>query len=444
MEESFLKYFYDPVLRAPTIGSMLMCFSTALVGVMAFLRRESLLGESLAHAAYPGMMAAACLLGVFSFDTLSESTLLLSVLIGAFCSALLGLHAILFLEQRLRLPSDAALCFILSAFFGVGITIASHLQFTHTTLYTQAQSYLFGQVATMQDGHIVLYGLLACATLVVVLLFYKQWHLLLFDRQQAQVMGFHVKLLEALLACLIVFAVVIGLRCVGVVLISGMLIAPAVAARGMVKRLLPMLCLAACFGVLSGFFGNYFSLELSTRLSVGQWQRFSLPAGPMIVTVAAFFCLITLLFAPQEGLFARLLRTLLFHQRCLRENLLKSLWHFGVDHPTSLQALMTYQQSAIWRVRLSLFRLCRQGWVRRVGKDYQLTQDGEHKAARIVRLHRLWELYLVDYLGVGAERVHYSAEEMEHVITPELEHALTAQMHHPTLDPHHQPIPGGS
>lgn len=420
-----------------------MCFSTALVGVMAFLRRESLLGESLSHAAYPGMMLAACLLGFFSFDTISESALLTVILIGAFCSSLLGLHTILFLEQRLNVPSDAALCFVLSAFFGVGITLASHLQFTHTTLYQQAQSYLFGQVATMQDGHVVLYALLACATLAIVLLFYKQLHLLLFDRQQAKIMGFRVQLLEALLACLIVLAVVIGLRCVGVVLISGMLIAPAVAARGMVKRLFPMLILAGIFGLLSGFLGNYISVELSDRLAEEDWQRFSLPAGPMIVTVAAGFCLLTLLFSPKEGLIARMVRTLFFHQRCLYENLLKSLWHFGVDTPTSLEALMTYQQTSQWRVKWALLRLCQQGWVKYVGSNYMLTHDGQHRAARIVRLHRLWELYLVDYLGVGAERVHHSAEEMEHVLTPELERALTELLHNPKSDPHHQPIPAG-
>lgn len=60
---------------------------------------------------------------------------------------------------------------------------------------------------------------------------------------------------------------------------------------------------------------------------------------------------------------------------------------------------------------------------------------------KIVRLHRLWEVYLVDYLGIGAERVHRSAEEMEHIITPELETKLTLILNNPKYDPHHQLIP---
>ncbi len=58
-----------------------------------------------------------------------------------------------------------------------------------------------------------------------------------------------------------------------------------------------------------------------------------------------------------------------------------------------------------------------------------------------MRLHRLWEVYLADYLGVGAERVHRNAEEMEHIITPQLERELTMLLKDPKEDPHKQPIP---
>ena len=62
------------------------------------------------------------------------------------------------------------------------------------------------------------------------------------------------------------------------------------------------------------------------------------------------------------------------------------------------------------------------------------------KAARIIRLHRLWEVYLV-YLGQNRDKVHRNAEEMEHIITPELEKELTDLLKDPKQDPHHQPIP---
>ena len=82
-----------------------------------------------------------------------------------------------------------------------------------------------------------------------------------------------------------------------------------------------------------------------------------------------------------------------------------------------------------------------QGWLQKEGQGYRLTPDGRQKAAQIIRLHRLWEVYLVDYLGQGVERVHRNAEEMEHILTPELEKELTILLQDPKRDPHHQPIP---
>jgi manganese/zinc/iron transport system permease protein len=79
--------------------------------------------------------------------------------------------------------------------------------------------------------------------------------------------------------------------------------------------------------------------------------------------------------------------------------------------------------------------------VQRTDGSLQLTESGEREGARIVRLHRLWELYLVDVLGMGVERVHRSAEEIEHILTPELEERLSRILNDPSEDPHHQPIP---
>ena len=72
-----------------------------------------------------------------------------------------------------------------------------------------------------------------------------------------------------------------------------------------------------------------------------------------------------------------------------------------------------------------------------------MTPKGEKRALHLVRLHRLWELYLVSCLKVDQQRVHCSAEEMEHIITPELEERLSALLNHPKEDPHQKPIPQG-
>lgn len=443
MSGSPLLYFTDSVLRAPTIGCMLMCFAAALVGVIVFLKKQSLLGESLSHAAYPGVIIGVICAGVLSLSEEEELSVAILIIIGAFLSTIAGLWAITFLERKLNVRSDSALCFVLSAFFGIGLTLASEVQFAYPSLYRQVQVYLYGQAATMTDIHILIYGVLSVVVLSAVIFFYKEIQTIAFDRDYARSLGINTKMIDTVVFILIVLAVVIGIRSVGVVLMSAMLIAPAAAARQYTNKLYVMFGLAGFFGLLSGFFGNYFSVELTEQLALKYpTARLSLPTGPMIVIVASAICLLSLMFAPKRGFLLRLARIAKFRYQCICENLLKAIWRFGVDKGVSFDNIEKYQSASPLYLRFVLMRLTLQGWVEHVSTgEYRLTPDGIYRAARIVRLHRLWEVYLVDYLGVGAERVHRSAEEMEHIITPELERELTLLLKDPKQDPHHQPIP---
>ncbi len=410
----------DPVLRAPTLGSMLMCLASALVGVIVVLRKRSLVGEALSHAAYPGVVLAALFTALFFPD--SEDGFAFIILIGAFLSALLGLWTIELLQTKFRVKADAALCFVLSVFFGCGILIASRVQFTHPLWYQKIQMFLYGQAATMTDQHVVIYGSLCLLTVLFIALLYHPIQAVSFDRDFAKSTGIAVQWLEGATFFLLVLAIVIGIRSVGVVLMSGMLIAPVVAAKQWTHRLFTLFVLSALFGTLSGFFGNYFSTEIPRWVS----GKFSLPTGPMILLCASLFCFFSLLLSPGSGLLSRCFRIYKFRRKCRQENVLKAYWKG--DEPDAS--------------RFFLWILYMQGWLRKDGAGYHLSPDGRHRAAQIVRLHRLWEVYLVDYMGQGVERVHRNAEEMEHILTPELEKELTILLQDPKRDPHHQPIPG--
>lgn len=430
---TFIQYFTDPVLQAPIVGSMLMCLSSALIGVIVFLRRRSLLGEALSHAAYPGVVISVFLTALF-FPT-AYAHLASIVLIGAFCTALLGLYVIEKLELKWKVKQDCALCFTLSFFFGVGVLLASRLQFSHALWYKTVPIFLYGQAATMTDIHVFLYAGLSLLTLATLVFLYTRLKILLFDRAYAQSAQMPLKRIDGLLFFLLVLAIVIGIRSVGVVLMSGMLIAPAIAARQLSHRLSSVLVIAGLIGACSGFFGNYLSLEIP------QWVGRStlvLPTGPMILLTAALFCTLSLLFAPKRGLLRRRLRAAYFERECRRENVLKCLWKKGDG--VSFSVLKEALDASYVNLRWMLFCLRREGWVEKRGGQLHLKSDGRKRAARIIRLHRLWEVYLVS-LGQGVEKVHRSAEEMEHILTPELESELTLVLDNPTLDPHKQPIP---
>lgn len=408
-----IEFFTDPVLRAPTLGCILMCIASSLMGVLIFLKKRSLLSESLSHASYPGACFGVLLFAVF-FPQYEEWAFL-AVLGGAFFSSLLGLKAIHWLEEKGKVQSDAALSFVLALFFGIGITLASGMQGTMPAWHKQTQLLLFGQAATMTDIHIWIYGGLSVLVSLFLLFTFRPLQASLFDREFSISAKIPVPLLEKALFWLLLLSIIVGIRSVGVVLMSGMVIAPAVAARQFSNRLQTILILAACFGAFSGFCGNYLSVLAN------------MPTGPMIVLVGTTLSLTSLLFAPNRGLLFRLFRIWTFRLRCVEENILKRMWKKGGI--SSHRSLL---------VRIALWRLKREGWV---NGQLELTSDGWQKAASIVRLHRLFELYLTEELGFQAEKVHRTAEEMEHIITSEMEERLTRLLENPKRDPHQQPIP---
>src|SRR5579862_8919905 len=152
-------YFTDPVLQAPTIGSMLMCLSSAIVGVIVFLRKRSLLGEALSHATYPGVVLSVLVMATLFPD--HPDLMALAILVGAFVTSLCGLWVIEKMEQKFHVKNDAALCFVLAVFFGAGVLIASRIQLTHALWYKTVQIFLYGQAATMTDIHVWIYASLA-------------------------------------------------------------------------------------------------------------------------------------------------------------------------------------------------------------------------------------------------------------------------------------------
>jgi manganese/zinc/iron transport system permease protein len=440
--QNLFSFFTDPILRAPTIGCMLMCLAASLIGVIVFLRKQSLIGEALSHAAYPGVILGVIGAGILSMRESEELHLSLMALGGAFFTVLLGLWAIQALQRYMRVPSDAALCFVLSTFFGIGLTLTSEVQFSFTALYKQALTYLYGQAATMTDIHIAIYGVLALIVLIVISLLYKELQVMTFDKQYAKSLGIQVYAIDTLLLLLVALAIIIGIRSVGVVLMSAMLIAPAVAARQLTNRLSILFILAACFGMISGFLGNYFSVQLTENFAqLYPAARIILPTGPMIVLVAALICICALLFAPERGMLVRLWRIARFRYTSICENILKVMWRIGPQMAISLDQIEKYQAGSRFYLKFLLWRMVQNGWIERENGLYHLTADGQHRAAKIVRLHRLWEVYLANYLGMGIERVHRNAEEMEHIITPELEKELILLLKDPKQDPHHQPIP---
>ncbi len=285
MLESLLALFEIPALRTVAIGAALLGITAGVVGCFALLRRQSLQGDVVSHAALPGV-ALAFLLG-------ASSPLLL--VLGGAVAGWVALVLVGVIDRRSRVPTDAALGGMLAVFFGLGLALMRYAQSMPGAGANPLDRYLFGQAGNLRDSDLWVIGFTGLVTLAVIALAWKEFKLVTFNPDFAASMGYPVHRLDLLLTTLTVFAVVIGLKAVGVVLMTALLVAPAAAARQWTNRLGVMVLLAAFFGAVAGVSGTVLAHYLEN-------YQAGVPTGPTIVLVATAIVAVSLLFGAARGL----------------------------------------------------------------------------------------------------------------------------------------------
>ncbi len=273
-------HFYTLIIVSA--GAALLGTVSGALGSYAVLRRQSLLGDAISHAALPGIAIAFLLTG-------SKTPLIL--VLGAAIAGWLGTLLIMSIVRLTRIKYDSVLAIVLSTFFGFGLVLHTLIQRTGNANQAGLDTFLFGQAATMLESDVLTIGILGGIALLVMLIFWKELKLLVFDEGFAASIGFPIRTLDILLTSLLVVAIVLGLQAVGAVLMSAMLVAPAVAARQWTDRLRLMVFLAACFGALAGVSGTIISSTASR-----------IPTGPTIVLCATAVVGFSIVFAPNRGL----------------------------------------------------------------------------------------------------------------------------------------------
>ncbi|MEM1177399.1 MAG: iron chelate uptake ABC transporter family permease subunit [Acidobacteriota bacterium] len=412
--------------RNVLMGASLLGVLGGIMGCFAFLRRQSLLGDALAHAALPGVCLGFLLTGAKTP---------LPLFAGALVAGLIGSLTILLIVRFSRLKEDTAIGMVLSVFFGIGIVLLTYIQKLPEGNQSGLDKYLFGQAATLMPRDIRLMSVLTVLVLGTVALFYKELKLLCFDREYGASLGYPMRRLEVLLTLLLVVVVVVGLQTVGVILIVATLVMPAAAARQWTESLGVMLLLSGFFGGAAGAAGALASSQIA-----------KLPTGPVIVLISSAVLIASLLFAPRRGLLWSRLEDVRMVRRILSENLLKDLYVLGERRgdwrePVGAPELMGMRGQAYGQLRRVAKRLRRDGLLDLQADVLRLTDGGMDAAKRIVRKHRLWELYLTRQLELAADHVHRDADAMEHTLSEEAVSLLDEKLGYPRVDPHGQPIP---
>lgn len=280
--DTILALLQDYTFQTVALGSALLGLISGVLGSFALLRKQSLLGDGISHSALPGV--------VMSFILL-ESKHTEVLLIGALISGLLATFFIISIVRHTRIKFDSALALIMSVFFGFGLVLLTYVQKIPNSNQAGLKRFIFGQASTLLQRDIILMVICGLILLTTVFLFWKEFKLFIFDSDFAQSLGFSPRKLNILLSFMIVLTIIIGLQTVGVILMSAMLITPAVAARQWTNKLWVMVVLSALFGAISGILGTAASSLVP-----------KLPTGPSIVVCVSTIAILSILFAPGRGI----------------------------------------------------------------------------------------------------------------------------------------------
>ena len=398
--------------RLVVICTMLLGCACGLMGGFLLLRKRSLMGDTLSHATLPGVGLSFMLLVALGGDGKSLPILLA----GAGITGVIGCAAVLFIREQTRIKDDAAMGIVLSVFFGAGVAILGVIQKMPEGSAAGLESFIYGKTASMVMSDFQILVFITVCVITCSLLLFKEFRLLCFDENFAAVLGWPVKFLDILLLALITAVTVAGLQAVGLILIIAFLITPAAAARFWTNQLDRMLMLSALIGAASGWIGASLSAFFPR-----------LPAGAVIVLVAALFFVVSMLVGTERGVMIRFLRQSQLEKRMGRQHLLRALYEIleggRVTEELNIRTVPFRQIRGrrTWsdrQLRDYIRRAYNEGLVEAPNKadSILLTETGLVEAKQVTRNHRLWEMYLIEYADVATSRVDRDADMVEHIL----------------------------
>lgn len=367
MLEFAVELFSDYTARTILLGAASLGIVSGVVGSYAVLRKQSLVGDVMSHAALPGIVLAFLIMGV------KEQ---LPIFIGAALSAVLAVFLINLVTSNSRIKTDSAMGMALSVFFGLGLVLLTYAQKMPDANQAGLDKFLFGQAEALVEKDVLVIGLTGLFALLVVGLFWKEFKLLCFDPDFGGTMGFSMKSLDLLVTAVIVSAIVIGLQTVGVVLMSSMLIAPAVAARQWTGSMGSMVILSASVAAVSGVTG----VALSAGLE-------NVPTGPAVIVCVSVIAFFSVLFSP-NGFFTLRFKDARSRREIKKDYVLKALHDLALEHNdpgyAHSEKLLALGSEKGFNVRKSLLQLQAAGYVERAGEEnWRLTPSGIREIRRL-------------------------------------------------------------
>ncbi|MBQ1193947.1 MAG: metal ABC transporter permease [Lachnospiraceae bacterium] len=244
-------FSYSFMVRAIFIGG-LVALCAALLGVILVLKRYSMIGDGLSHVSF-GAMAIG-----LAFNQAPLYVAIPVVIIAA--------YLLLRVSENSKIKGDAAIGLISSSSIAIGIIINTLSNGTNIDL----NSYMFGSILAIDKKDSLLCIILGIVILISFMYFYHCIFAITFDENFAKATGIKIEIYKTLLAILTALTIVIGMRIMGTLLISSLIVFPAITAMRMFKRFKTVLCVSVIIAMISYFVGMTVSymIEIPTGASI--------------------------------------------------------------------------------------------------------------------------------------------------------------------------------
>jgi manganese/zinc/iron transport system permease protein len=391
--------------RVVVLGVMALGTASGLIGTFLLLRKRALTADALSHATLPGIAVAFMVMVAMGSDGKSLGGLLL----GAFVFGCIGVLGIVGIRKTTRLKDDAAIGIVLSVLFGLGLCLLRIATELPSGSAAGLSGFIFGKASSMVASDALIMAGVALGIAISTIALRKEWTLLCFDEEFAAVQGWPTLLLDVILMAMVAVVTVIALQSVGLVLAVAMLIIPAACARYWTTKITTMLMASALIGCLSGWLGAVVS-ALVPRM----------PTGPIIVLICGFWFVVSFILGPNNGLLIRQLTRRRLNRRISMQHILRAMWEVRESEHTSNFSTEDVLPLRSWNKRTveQLLRRCSKLHfaTREPNASWRLTEKGSAEASRIVRNHRLWEVYLITYADIAPSHVDRDADMIEHVL----------------------------
>lgn len=246
MQNSFLQMLSYPFLVNALVVGILVSLCASLLGVSLVLKRYSMIGDGLSHVGFAALAVA---------YALNAAPLVVSIPV-----CILAAFFLLRMKENSKIKGDAATALLCSGALAVGVMTIS----LTTGMNTDVCNYMFGSILAMSKEDVWLSIGLSVVVLVLYILFYPRIFAVTFDESFAKATGMNSDLYNMLLASLTAITVVLGMRMMGTLLISSLIVFPALSAMRVCKRFSAVTICSAVISVICFVIGIYFSFLHST------------------------------------------------------------------------------------------------------------------------------------------------------------------------------------